>query len=66
MSAPLKVIPHPLHDIVPQTFDEDEERRKDHPENLTHEILEGLRWLDANGYSKQVDDIWFEFYYGAK
>ena len=53
-----KVIPHPLHDVVPQ------EPR--HPESVCREIQERIQWLEKNGYSKEVDEIWAQHYYGVK
>lgn len=60
MTSPARVIPHPLHDW------QDQERLKDKPESLLREIAESLRWLEANGYTGAVDDLWHEFYYGVR
>jgi hypothetical protein len=62
MNVPYKITPcsQPLHDW------QDEQRRKDEPENRVHEIKEGLRYLEAMGMMQEVDEIWFEFYYGER
>lgn len=60
----------PAYKVTPCSDDlhrwQDEQRRKDHPESLLNEIKESLRWLDANGYTQAVDDLWHEFYYGER
>jgi ABC-type protease/lipase transport system fused ATPase/permease subunit len=69
MNEQFKITPcsQPLEDWVERRrAKEDEERRKDEPENRIEEIKEGLRYLEAMGMMQEVDEIWFEFYYGAR
>lgn len=71
MTAEIKILPHAIHDHLDAERKkhwawEDAQRRADDPETRIREIKEGLRWLEARGMIQEANDIWHEFYLGAR